>query len=151
MLLQEKEVKVKEENNTEETIQEFQVKNIFSNLFIYSFIYLFLIWFIISFINNSSIHPCIHPINLVFILSSISFLSILDEYEFTKILLLSQTYQRPIGDLSETQRRPTCLIGDPSDTDMPYRRPIRDRHASSETDVPTCLMETHKKYISCLI
>ena len=67
--------------------------------------------------------------------------------EFTKILLLSETYRR--------------LIGDPSETDLPHRRPIGDRHASSETDMPhrrpTCFIgdrhassETHKKYISCL-
>ena len=29
-----------------------------------------------------------------------------------------------IGDLSETWRRPTCLIWDQSETDMPLRRPI---------------------------
>ena len=39
--------------------------------------------------------------------------------EFTKILLLSETHRRPIGD--------------PSETDMPDRRP---RHASSETNMP---------------
>ena len=57
--------------------------------------------------------------------------------EFTKILLLLETYQRPIGDLSETHRRPTFLIGDstcfirptyligdPSEIDMPHPRPI---------------------------
>ena len=54
--------------------------------------------------------------------------------EFTKILLLSETYRRPIGYLSETDmsdRDPsetqTCLIGDPSETDMP--RPIENWHA----------------------
>ena len=36
-------------------------------------------------------------------------------FEFTKILLLSETFRRPIGD--------------PSDTDIPDRRPIGDRHA----------------------
>ena len=54
--------------------------------------------------------------------------------EFTKLLLLS-----------ETHRRPTCLIGDPSDTslcfiwdlDMLYRRP---RQASSETSTVTCFI-----------
>ena len=50
--------------------------------------------------------------------------------EFTKILLLSETYRRPISDLLETHWRP---IGDPLETDMPHRRPIGDRHASSET------------------
>ena len=29
-----------------------------------------------------------------------------------------------IGDPSETHRRPTCLMGDPSETDMPDQRPI---------------------------
>ena len=57
---------------------------------------------------------------------------------------LSKTYRRPIGDrhaCSETHRRPTCLIGDPSDTDMPDRRPFGDRHARSETHWrPTCLI-----------
>ena len=38
--------------------------------------------------------------------------------EFTKILLLSETHQRP-----------TCLIGDQLETDMPDRRPNRDQHA----------------------
>ena len=36
-------------------------------------------------------------------------------YELTKILLLSETYRRPIEDRqawSKTHRRPTCLIGD---------------------------------------
>ena len=45
-----------------------------------------------------------------------------------KILLLTETYWRPIGDLSETQRRPIgdrsiCLIRDRSETNMPDRRP----------------------------
>ena len=81
--------------------------------------------------------------------------------EFTKILLLwetywrpigdpLETYWRPIGDQSETHRRPTCLIrdpletkmpdrrlkyliGDPSETNKPHRRPIKDQHASSDT------------------
>ena len=61
--------------------------------------------------------------------------------EFTKILILSKTYQRPIRDPSETNMperrpigeidmphwRPTCLIGDPLETDMPdktHQRPI---------------------------
>ena len=41
----------------------------------------------------------------------------------------------PIGDRDILHRRPTCLIGDPSKTDMPHRRlrclwrPIGDRHA----------------------
>ena len=62
-------------------------------------------------------------------------------FEFTKILLLSETYRRPIRDLSETHRRPTCFIGDPSETDMPHRRPMGDRPASSETHRrPTCLI-----------
>ena len=74
--------------------------------------------------------------------------------EFTKILLLSETYLgpigdlsethwRPIGDISETHRRPTFLIGDPSETDMPNRRLtclIGDYHATAETNRrPTCL------------
>ena len=52
-------------------------------------------------------------------------------------------YQRPIRDLSETHRKSTgdrhCLIGDPSETDMPHWTPtclIGDRHALSETDMP---------------
>ena len=61
--------------------------------------------------------------------------------EFTKILLLSETYRRPIEDPSETHRRPTCFIGDPSETDMPHRRPIGDQHVSSEIHQrPTCLI-----------
>ena len=75
-------------------------------------------------------------------------------YEFTKILLLSETLRRPIGDphaWSETHRRPhnassetdmpdqrpigdldmlhwrqTCFIRDPLETDMPDWRPIGD-------------------------
>ena len=40
--------------------------------------------------------------------------------------------------LSEIYRRPTCLMGDPSETHMPDRRP---RHASSETHlIPSCLI-----------
>ena len=52
--------------------------------------------------------------------------------EFTKILLLSKTYLRPSGDL-------TCLIGDPSDTEMPHWRLrclIGDWDASLETEIP---------------
>ena len=50
-------------------------------------------------------------------------------------------YRRPIGDPSETHWRPTCLIGDLSETDMPRQRPIEDQHASSETHRrPTCLI-----------
>ena len=51
------------------------------------------------------------------------------KYEFTKIVLLSETSGTPtclIGDLSETDmlnRRPTCLIGDPSETDISDQRP----------------------------
>ena len=55
----------------------------------------------------------------------------------------SETYRRPIGDRharSETHRRPrhaslvthlkpTCPIGDPSETNTPHRRSIGDRHA----------------------
>ena len=64
----------------------------------------------------------------------------------TKILLLSETHPRPtcLGEThlrpryatSETDRlhrRPTCLIGDPSQTDMTDWRPITDRHAWLET------------------
>ena len=54
-------------------------------------------------------------------------------YEFTKILLSSETYRRPIRDLSETHRKPTCLIVYPSETDMPHRRPIGDQ---LEEDMP---------------
>ena len=62
-------------------------------------------------------------------------------YEFTKILLLSETYRRPNRDPSQTHRRPTCLIGDPSETDMPDRRPIGDQNSRSETHPrPTCLI-----------
>ena len=63
---------------------------------------------------------------------------------------------RPVGDRHAslvTHRRPTCLIGNPSETDMPHRRPTflikvpletnmsdwrpnRDRHVSSETNMP---------------
>ena len=50
-------------------------------------------------------------------------------------------HRRPIGDPLETHRRPTCLIGDQSETDMPHRRPIGDQHSSSETHWrPTCLI-----------
>ena len=69
--------------------------------------------------------------------------------EFTNILL-SETHQRPsclIGDPSETS---TCVIGDQHawskthrrpwhpklETDMPDRRLIKDRHAPSVTDIP---------------
>ena len=77
--------------------------------------------------------------------------------EFMKILLLSETYRRPIGDLLETHRRLACLIGDPVKTNMPARRPIVDWHASSETHRrpicvfkrPICLIgdpsETHRR------
>ena len=69
-------------------------------------------------------------------------------------------YRRSIGDLSETQRRRRCLIGDldmhhlrdmpdrrprhaSSKTNMPDRRPTKDRHTPLVTDIPhrrlTCL------------
>ena len=77
-------------------------------------------------------------------------------YEFTKILLISETdiFDRiPIW--VETDRRPTFLSRDTLKTDMPDRRPtfliwyrdmpgrrsIGDRHA---------LLETHKNFISAL-
>ena len=89
-------------------------------------------------------------------------------YEFTKILLLSET----IGDLSETHQR---LIGDQdawsetiwrprhvsSETDIPDQKP---RHASSETNMPvrrpieglnvlhrrpTCLIGDPSKTLTC--
>ena len=50
-------------------------------------------------------------------------------FEFTKILLLSETYRRPNIDLNMLHWRLTCLIVDPSETNMPDPRPIRDRHA----------------------
>ena len=59
--------------------------------------------------------------------------------EFTKILLLSETHRRPtciIGDPLETS---TCFIGDryaPSETVMLDWRPIRDRSVPSETNIP---------------
>ena len=37
--------------------------------------------------------------------------------------IIGDLFWRPIGDLLETHRRPTCLIGDPSKNDMPHRRP----------------------------
>ena len=50
----------------------------------------------------------------------------------------------PDRDPSETNWRPTCLMGDLSKTDMPDRRMIVDRYASSETNMPhwrpTCLI-----------
>ena len=55
--------------------------------------------------------------------------------------------RRPIADWhawSETHRRPTCLIGDPSQTDMPDQRPKGDCLAWLETNmpnrIPTCLI-----------
>ena len=79
-------------------------------------------------------------------------------FDFTKILLLSEIYQRPIGnpletyqrpirdrhawsenhrrpikDLSETHRRPTCLIGD---LNMLHQRPIYNQHVPLETNMP---------------
>ena len=63
----------------------------------------------------------------------------LGDFEFTKILLLSETYLRPIGDIDMPHRRQTYPIGNqhaPSETDMPvetYRR-------------PTCLRSSTFKY-----
>ena len=68
-------------------------------------------------------------------------------HEFKKILLLSETHRRPIGD--------------PSETDMPDWRPIRDGHASLENNMhhrrPTCIIgdrhassETHQR-LTCLV
>ena len=74
----------------------------------------------------------------------------LENSEFTKILLLSETYRRPIRDRhawSETHQRPQHFIRDLLETDMPHRRPtfrIRDPSKTStcvigdplETDMP---------------
>ena len=58
---------------------------------------------------------------------------ILRYYIFINLFLMSLQkyyyYWIPIGDQSETNWRPTCLIGDPLETDMPDWRSIRDRHA----------------------
>ena len=59
--------------------------------------------------------------------------------EFTRILLLSETHWRPIGDQHARSETSTCLMGD---LDMPHRRPscpIRNRHGCgdlTETDMP---------------
>ena len=71
-----------------------------------------------------------------------------------KIVLLSETYRRPIGEPAETYWRPfgdlharlethRRPIGDPqrprhamSETDMSDRRPNGDQNAPSETDMP---------------
>ena len=61
-------------------------------------------------------------------------------FEFMKILLIFYTYRRPTGDdrrltcligdlnilhseIDIPHRRPSCLIGDPSETNVPHRRP----------------------------
>ena len=54
--------------------------------------------------------------------------------------------------------RPTCLIGDQLESNIPDRRPVGDQHASSETHQrPKCLIkeqhassETHWR-LTCLI
>ena len=65
--------------------------------------------------------------------------------EFRNISLLLETNmpdQSPTGDLSKTHQRPTYLIGDTSETNMPHWRPsypIGDPHAyeeSLEANVP---------------
>ena len=76
------------------------------------------------------------------IYQSKAFESIIVTDEFTKILLLSETHRRPtcmIGDPSETDmfhQIPTYLIVDPSETNMLHRRPIWNRHAPLENDMP---------------
>ena len=60
-------------------------------------------------------------------------------FKFTKILLLSETNmpdRRQIGDRHVWSEYSTCFIGDPSETDMPDRRPISDRHAWPEIVTP---------------
>ena len=64
--------------------------------------------------------------------------------EYIKIFLLSKTHQRPIGDphaRSETNRRPTCLIGDSFDM-LGQKRTflMGDQYASSEIH-QTCLIK----------
>ena len=53
-------------------------------------------------------------------------------------------YGRPIGDISETHRKPTSLIRDASETDIPDRRPKCMIGDPSETNIPhwrpTCLI-----------
>ena len=46
----------------------------------------------------------------------------MNKEDFTKILLLSENYRTPLGG--------------PVETDMSNRRPLRDHHAWSETDMP---------------
>ena len=58
--------------------------------------------------------------------------------------------RKPIRNLDMPHRRLTCLIGDPSETDIPDRRPtypIGDQHVPSETDMP---VETHRSP-TCLL
>ena len=62
----------------------------------------------------------------------------------------SKTYRRPTRDQHaslETHRRPTCLIRDPSGTNMPDWRPIGDQHTWWETHwrPQYDLWETHLK------
>ena len=53
-------------------------------------------------------------------------------------------YQRPIREPSETHQRPTCLIGDQLETDMPDQRPTYLIRDPLEIDMPhrrpTCLI-----------
>ena len=60
-------------------------------------------------------------------------LTFIEFFEFTKIFLLSETHPRPIGDPSETDMPVRRPIGD---LDMLHRRPIGERPAPSETDMP---------------
>ena len=53
-------------------------------------------------------------------------------YLFAKhlnMLVHDMLHQGPIGDLNMLHRRPTCLIEDPLETDMPDGRPTGDLHA----------------------
>ena len=93
-------------------------------------------------LSHQTTKPCSLQENTIIVI-------LLSQHEFTKILLLLETRQRPIGDQSETNmpdwrpqhasletdmpdrrpigdlnmlhRRSTCLIGDPLKTDMPQR------------------------------
>ena len=70
-------------------------------------------------------------------------------FEFPKILLLSETYRIPIGDLSEAHQRPICQIADldPRRVSLSDGSPIRHVGFRWASDNNNIFCELNNKYI----
>ena len=81
-------------------------------------------------------------------------------YKFTKALLLSETHRRLTCLIWDPSKTSTCFIGDwhvTSETNMPDQRLIGDWHVTLMTDMPvkthrrpTCLRKSNRNFNTCL-